>query len=265
MASLLHTYALLALAMLGYMSVWFGIAILKKRNDVADVAWGLGFAFVAIISFFKNGAVFDRGLVVTALVLIWALRLSIHIYLRNKGKGEDYRYKAWREAWGKWFYVRTYLQVFMLQGFLLLLVVSPVIITQVYHKGGFGLLDVAGILVWLTGFLFETIGDRQLATFLKNPLNKGKLMQSGLWLYSRHPNYFGEVAQWWGLWLFALATPYGWLGIIGPLTITLLILKVSGVPMLEAKMVTHPDFASYRQRVSKFIPLPPRRLSETTR
>jgi steroid 5-alpha reductase family enzyme len=112
--------------------------------------------------------------------------------------------------------------------------------------------------VWLIGFYFESVGDAQLALFIQNPTNKGKLMQTGLWAYSRHPNYFGEVTQWWGIWLIALTTPWGIVTVVGPLMITFLILFVSGVPLLEKKMETHQDFAAYKKRVSVFLPLPPR-------
>ena len=112
--------------------------------------------------------------------------------------------------------------------------------------------------VWILGFVFESVGDAQLARFIKDPANKGKLMQGGLWRYTRHPNYFGEVTMWWGIWLLALSTPYGFFSIIGPITITFLILKVSGIPMLEKKMEENPEFAEYKRRVSVFIPMPRR-------
>jgi steroid 5-alpha reductase family enzyme len=133
----------------------------------------------------------------------------------------------------------------------------------VIHKNStssLGLLDLLGIGIWLLGFYFEVVGDAQLAKFIKNPSNKGKLMQSGLWAYTRHPNYFGEVTLWWGIWLISLSVPNGWIGLIGPLTITILILKVSGIPMLEEKMAKNPEFAEYKRRVSMFLPLPPRNI-----
>ena len=120
----------------------------------------------------------------------------------------------------------------------------------------FNFVDGLGILIWLIGFFFESVGDAQLKSFVSKPINKGRLMQTGLWRYTRHPNYFGEVTQWWGLWLIATNAPNGWLGIIGPLTITILILKVSGIPLLEKKMIENPEFAEYKKRTSVFIPLP---------
>lgn len=242
-----------------YMSFWFLVSLLKKRNDVADVAWGLGFVLVAWSSFFiAEGDSGTRGLLVCTLVSVWGLRLAWHIHHRNKGKAEDYRYLAWRKEWGKWFYLRSYLQVYLLQGALLFIIVLPVLLINKSTATPFGLLDMLGVAVWLCGFYFEAVGDAQLARFMSKLENKGKLMQTGLWAYTRHPNYFGEVTQWWGLGLIALAVPGGWLGLIGPLTITYLILKVSGIPMLEKRMSQHPDFAAYKQRVSVFVPLPPR-------
>ena len=236
------------------MSLWFVVSLIKKRNDVADVAWGLGFVLLAWVSFFLVPDFGIRGLLVNILVSIWGLRLALHIYSRNKGKAEDYRYLAWRNEWGKYFYIRSYFQVYLLQGFLLFLIVLPVLLINQSSASPFNYLDLLGVLVWIFGFYFEVVGDAQLASFIRNPANKGKLMQNGLWAYTRHPNYFGEVMQWWGIWLIALSVPAGLFSIIGPLTITFLILKVSGIPMLEKKMAEHPDFAEYKKRVSVFFP-----------
>jgi len=239
------------------MSFWFVVSLIKKRNDVADVAWGLGFVFIAWTSFFlSDGLAGKRGLLVGVLISIWGLRLAWHIYSRNKGKLEDYRYLAWRKEWGKWFYLRSYFQVYLLQGMFLFIIAMPILIINKSVATSLILFDLLGVVVWCLGFCFEAVGDAQLTRFIKNPANKGKLMQGGLWAYTRHPNYFGEVALWWGIWFITLSVTNGWLSIIGPLTITFLILKVSGIPMLEKKMVLHPDFVEYKKRVSVFFPLP---------
>lgn len=250
----------LAAVLFVYMSLWFVVSLVKKRNDVADVAWGLGFVLMAWTSFFLSDQSGAKGFFAVVLVSIWGLRLSYHIYFRNKGKAEDYRYLAWRQQWGKWFYLRSYGQVYLLQGAFLFMIVLPVLLINKTGNQPVSLLDLIGVAVWFVGFYFESVGDAQLARFIKDPLNKGKLMQSGLWAYTRHPNYFGEVVQWWGLWLVALSVPNGLLGVLGPITITFLILKVSGVPMLEKKMEQNPEFASYKQRVSVFFPLPPKKI-----
>lgn len=249
-------YPNLILVLFAYMTFWFVVSLIKKRNDVADVAWGLGFILMAWTSFFFSGVSGTKGILVSTLVSIWGLRLAWHIYTRNKGKGEDYRYLAWRKEWGIWFYPRSYLQVYLLQGFLLFLIVFPVLVINKNFNSSLVWFDLIGVLVWLFGFYFEVMGDAQLAKFISNPANKGKLMQSGLWAYTRHPNYFGEVTLWWGIWLIAVYVPNGIFTIIGPLTITFLILKVSGIPMLEKKMEENPEFAEYKRKVSKFIPLP---------
>lgn len=256
----MNFFIILAFVLFCYMSFWFVLSLVKQRNDVADVAWGLGFVLMTWISFFLSNDSGVRGLLVGILVSVWGLRLAWHIHARNKGKAEDYRYLAWRKEWGKWFYVRSYFQVYLLQGALLFLIVTPVLLINRSVGADLGILDVVGVCLWVLGFLFESIGDVQLARFLKDPANKGKLMKSGLWAYSRHPNYFGEVTQWWGIGLVALAVPFGWFGLIGPITITFLILKVSGIPMLEKKLAEHPDFAEYKRTVRVLIPLPKKTL-----
>ena len=253
----MNYYLALALVLFGYMSLWFVISLIKKRNDVADVAWGLGFILMAWTSFFVAGNYGVRGLLVNTLISVWGFRLAWHITSRNIGKAEDYRYLAWRNEWGKWFYLRSYLQVYLLQGFLLYLIALPVLAINDSLASPLGWLDLIGLVVWLFGFLFEAVGDAQLAQFIKNPVKKGRLMQSGLWAYTRHPNYFGDVTLWWGIWLISFFS-FSFLNIIGPLTITFLILKVSGIPMLEKKMAENPDFAEYKRRVSVFFQWPPR-------
>ena len=247
-----------AVSVLLYMTGWFIAAQVRGRNDIADVAWGLGFILVAAVSLVAGDVYSPRSLVVSGLVLIWGLRLALHIHYRNRGRGEDPRYRKWREEWGQWFVLRSFLQVFMLQGLLLLLVAVPIIHVNTAAARPLGGLELIGLAVWLYGFCFEAVGDWQLLKFIRNPANKGKLMTSGLWRYTRHPNYFGEVTLWWGLWLMTLALPGGWLTIVGPLTITTLILKVSGIPMLERPYEGRADFQEYKRRTSAFFPLPPR-------
>ena len=235
-------------------NVGFAVSLIKKRNDVADIFWGIGFVAVAWISFIFAQSFNLRGLSVNLLVTIWGLRLALHIGLRNRGKGEDFRYKAWRESWGKTFYLRSYFQVFILQGLFLFLISLPIILVNT-RIAQFSLFDILGLIIWLVGFFFEAVGDYQLLQFSKNPLNKGKIIQTGLWKYTRHPNYFGEVVLWWGIFFFALSVPFGFLTIISPLTITLLILYVSGIPMLEKKYENNPEFAEYKKRTSAFFPM----------
>jgi steroid 5-alpha reductase family enzyme len=252
----MNYYLSLALILLGYMTVWFMVSVIKNRNDVADIAWGLGFVLMAWVSFYISGFSV-KAVLVNSLVTVWGLRLAWHIYRRNAGKPEDYRYLAWRKDWGKWFYVRSYLQVYILQGLFLFLIIQPVLFIN-KNTGTIGVSDAFGVLVWVIGFYFESVGDKQLKEFVSNPVNKGKIMDKGLWKYTRHPNYFGEVTQWWGMFFIALFIPGALFTITGPLTITCLILFVSGVPLLEKKYTGRPDFEEYKKRTSMFFPLPPR-------
>jgi steroid 5-alpha reductase family enzyme len=167
----MNYYSTIMLMLFGYMSLWFIVSVIKKRNDVADVAWGLGFVLMAWVSFFLSNESGTRGLLIGALVSIWGFRLAWHIHTRNKGKGEDDRYLAWRKAWGKWFYPRSYLQVYLLQGALLFLVVLPVLLVNKSAGGGLGALDALGIAVWSIGFCFEVVGDAQLSRFLRQQEN----------------------------------------------------------------------------------------------
>lgn len=239
--------------MLGHQLVWFWVAIIRKRNDVADVAWGLGFVWVAWLAFFMGEAT-ERAWLVNMLVTVWGVRLAVHIHKRNKGKSEDFRYAQWRSEW-KHFYLRSFFQVFMLQGLFLLIIAWPVMFINLAAPKAWHLWDVAGMGVWLIGFGFESIGDYQLAQFKKNPAHRGKLITTGLWRYSRHPNYFGEAVQWWGIFMIACAVS-GWFTVVSPLLITYLLRYVSGVPMLERKYATHPEFEAYKRQTSVFFPLP---------
>lgn len=242
------------------MAGWFVLAQLIKRNDVADIAWGLGFVVLAWTLYFARPSV--QLSLAMLLVTIWGIRLSIHIFLRNRQKPEDYRYQQWRKEWGNWFAARSFLQVFMLQGLLLVCISAPIVVLG--QQGGDSLKPVhlLAILIWSVGFGFETIGDYQLKQFLAARKKEDEIMQSGLWRYSRHPNYFGEVLLWWGIWLISYGTPWFWWALLGPLTITVLILKVSGVPLLEKKYAGSKAYEEYKNRTSMFIPLPPKSLTE---
>ena len=253
------SYLQVFLVILVYMSGWFLLALWRRRNDLADIAWGGVFIVAALAATWWQPAVAPRGRLVVILVILWGLRLAIHIGLRNLGKGEDERYRKWREEWGRHWLLRSFLQVFLLQGFLGYLISLPVLWIVFSGPSPWTALDALGLAVWLVGLFFEAMGDFQLAQFKKDPANRGRIIQHGLWRYSRHPNYFGEVTLWWGIYLLALSTPGAWWTIIGPLMITFLILKVSGIPLLEKKYVNNAAFQEYARRTSAFFPLPPRK------
>jgi len=240
------------------MTAWYLVARALTRFDVADIAWGPGFIVTALTAAAINESLNPRAYLVMALVIAWGMRLSLHVYLRNRGKPEDARYRAWRREWGKNANIRAFFQVFLLQGLLLLIISLPVTFAVMAGSSAFTLWDAAGLFIWAMGFLFEAIGDWQLLRFKKDPAHKGRIIKTGLWRFSRHPNYFGEVTLWWGMYLIALSSGASWPVIIGPLTITFLILKVSGIPMLEKKYEGNPEFEAYRRRTSAFFPLPPK-------
>ncbi len=241
-----------------YASVWFIISILIKRNDIADIAWGLGFVAIVCFLFIIQTATNQLG-IVYILTIIWGMRLAIHIGVRTKGKPEDFRYKKWREEWGKYFVLRSYLQVYLLQGFFMWIISLPIIVVSMAQNQPISPFILVGSIIWLIGFAFESIGDYQLMLFIKHKQNKSDIMQTGLWKYTRHPNYFGEVLVWWGIFIMVLPLEYGLWAIISPITISFLLLYVSGIPMLEAKYKDNVAFEEYKKRTSAFFPRVPKK------
>jgi steroid 5-alpha reductase family enzyme len=237
-----------------YMTLLFLVALAREDNSLVDIAWGPGFIFLTAAGLIMHPDWTSRRLLLSGLVFVWAARLSLHIFRRNRKQGEDFRYAAWRARWGRAFVLRSYLQIFMLQGFFLVLIALPLIFPARGPDAPWSAFDAAGLVVWLIGFLFETVGDAQLARFKRDPANHGRIMTGGLWAYTRHPNYFGEALMWWGIFLISLAVPGGWPGFVGPLTITLLLRFVSGVPLLERKYAGRADFAAYAREVHAFLP-----------
>lgn len=252
------TLLTVGLIIFSFVTALFVLSLIIKRNDIADIAWGTGIFIVAIVSYLSG----PQNLLATTLTLLaalWGLRLTIRILLRNIKKSEDPRYKVWRDTWGKWFYIRSYLQVYLLQGFLMIVVGYSFIHASVHSSSPtLHNLAIIGLVLWVIGYFFEVVGDYQLDKFLSNPLNRGKIMDNGLWKYSRHPNYFGEVTMWWGIWLMVTTLPFSYFALVSPLMITFLILKVSGIPMLEKRFEGNADFEAYKKQTSAFFPLPPK-------
>lgn len=241
-----------------YVSIWYLIALYEQRNDVADIAWGLGYVLVCLYLFGFHSKE-PISLLLYAFVTLWGLRLSVHIYARNKGKQEDFRYKQWREEWGKTFYWRSFLQVFLLQGFILLIIISPIIFSTTFSDQSYSVATIAGIALWSIGFFFQTVGDYQLSVFSKQRKSKDEIMQTGLWKYSRHPNYFGEILMWWSIYLIVFPFENSCWFIISPITITYLLFYVSGVPLLEAKYQGNKGFDSYKKRTNAVFPWFPKK------
>ncbi len=232
---------------------------LRLRNaSIVDVWWGPGFAAIALLG---HGLAGGGNTLVTALTVIWGLRLGGFLLWRNAGRGEDPRYDAMRRNHGARFPLVSLYSVFGLQGLLMWFVSLPVQVANAAGEpeggGGFA---VAGVLLWGLGIVFETLGDWQLAGFRADPGNAGRVMERGLWRYTRHPNYFGDCCVWWGLFALAVsATPGAVATILSPIVMAVFLLKVSGVALLERSIgKRRPEYADYVRRTSAFIPLPPR-------
>lgn len=245
-------------ATLGAMTFWWLVSLATKDASVADRWWGLGGLLICLVGWQLADGQGPRFFVLF-MVAAWGIRLSAHVYGRSQGKAEDPRYAAWRRKYGQTWWWRSLLQVFLLQGLLLWVVVAPALVTLIQPAGpSFGALDVFGILVFVVGLLIEGAADAQLQVWKNDSRNAGKVMDQGLWRYSRHPNYFGEVLVWWGIWMVAAAHG-AWWTLTSPILITFLLVRVSGVPMLEEQMAKRPGYREYVSRTSSFVPLPPRR------
>jgi steroid 5-alpha reductase family enzyme len=249
-----------ALLILGLMTALWLLSLALKDSSIVDIFWGTGFVITFWVTYAISGL--PHPLSVTLLgviVTLWGLRLSLYIFSRNAGHGEDFRYAAWREENGRRWWWFSFFKVFLLQGVIMAVVSAPLLAAQ-FASPGLGALPIIGALVWLVGFIFEAGGDWQLARFKANPDNKGKLLTTGLWGLTRHPNYFGDATQWWGFWLFALAAG-GWWTVFSPIIMTFLLVRVSGVAMLEKSLKdTKPGYAEYLETVPAFVPrLLPRR------
>lgn len=243
-----------------FMTVLWLVSLQLRDSSIVDIFWGPGFVILAFVyNFLAEDGLEARQWLVTAVVAIWGLRLGAYIFWRNKDKGEDYRYANWREQHGDLWWIRSYFQVFVLQGIVMWIVSVPLLAAQYSDTpDSLTVFDGMAVVVWLIGFIFEAGGDWQMARFKADPSNKGKVLDKGFWRYTRHPNYFGDSVQWWGFYLFALIAG-GWWTIFSPILMTGLLLKVSGVAMLEKTLVeSKPQYRDYIKRTSAFVPLPPR-------
>jgi steroid 5-alpha reductase family enzyme len=249
-------------AVMGFTLWW---AVRKEKLTVVDTAWGLGFIAVAFVSLFVTG--YGDGMpgpqsFLFVLVLIWGARLAIHLQVRNSGKAEDPRYQQLAEADGRSFTEVALRRVFIPQGVAMWLVATPVMVGM--NNEGTGTVQAwLGLVVWAVGMVFETVGDWQLARFKKNPDNQGKVMDRGLWRYTRHPNYFGDACVWWGIWIVAASSWAGVASIVGPIAMTVFLTRVTGVPLTEKGMrESKPGYDEYVRRTSSFIPMPPKKNAE---
>ncbi len=240
------------------MAVTFVLSLLLRDNSIVDVTYGLAAALATAATLALSQSRHPREVVLFALVGLWGIRLAAHLLVRKWRQGEDFRYRAWRERWGRWFVVRSILQVYVLQGAVLLVILTPVLLTRSAPGGPLGPLDGLGVAVWAVGFSFEAVGDAQLLAFQRDRARRGRFLTRGLWRYTRHPNYFGEVTLWWGVFLVGLGARHGVIGVVSPVTITALLLLVSGIPLLEKRWEGDLEFEAYRRRTSALIPWAPR-------
>ncbi len=249
----------LATAAAAFSILWL-VSLAVADASIVDIFWGPGFVLVGWVYFAMSGTKTGAGLLVCILVTIWGLRLAGHVGLRNAGKGEDFRYQQWRRQSGRSFWWVSFFKVFMLQALVLWLVSSPILVAQAGGpKGWMTAVFALGVVLWGIGFGFEAVADWQLVRFKADPKNHGRVLATGLWSLSRHPNYFGEALLWWGIGLIAMSVGGG-LGLLGPAFLTFTLLRVSGVALLDREMVDRrPGYASYIESTPAFVPMPRRR------
>lgn len=248
-----------ALIVLVLMTVLWVVSVVRQDASIVDPWWSMGFLLVTANTIRISGATPGK-LLLLAMVAAWAIRLWLHILVRSRGRGEDPRYTAFRERYGPerywWF---SFFQVFLLQGLLVMIISAPLQVAAA-GDGAIGIALVASLVVFAAGFVIEATADAQLQSFRNDPSKRGRVLDTGLWGWSRHPNYFGDALLWWGFWLSALDQPFGWATVFAPVLMTFLLVRVSGVSMLDAHMAaTKPGYAEYMKRTSSFVPVPPRR------
>jgi len=258
----LEIYGLAALVILGFMTAIWLISLILRDSSIVDIFWGTGFV---VANWFYFALTPDglpaRKWLISILVTVWGLRLSFYILWRNWGKGEDFRYQKWREEAGEKWWWQSYFKVFVLQGLLMWIISAPLLAAQFSPtRDRLTVLDLAAIPLWAIGFFFEAAGDWQMARFKANPTNKGKVLNTGVWRYTRHPNYFGDATQWWAYYLLAAAASGGFWTIFSPIIMTIFLLRVSGVTLLEKTLVeTKPQYREYIESTSAFIPWFPKK------
>lgn len=258
----MNPFEISAIAIFSFMCLMFVIAVILKNNSIVDIGWGLGFVLVAFVTFYFCGREQFNQKLITFFTFVWGFRLALYLYMRNAGKPEDFRYAKWRREWGKAVVIRSFFQIFMLQGIIMFINTLPVVIVNSTSGINVSLnwLYLVGSIVGLMGFLIESIGDWQMYAFKNNPHHHGLIMNRGLWRYSRHPNYFGEAVQWWAMFLIAIPSGRWYISILAPVTITFLLLRVSGVTMLEKKYDGNTEYDAYKRSTSSFIPWFPKNI-----
>jgi steroid 5-alpha reductase family enzyme len=234
--------------------MWFVVSLAARRLDVADVAWGFGISLATMVPLVMFSGTNTRVSIIAALVFFWSVRLTLHIFRRLLRSSEDERYRTMRKGWKSLPMARSYVNVFLFQGLLMAVVAYPALHAAFFPSEPLGLFELLGVLVWILGFVLESVSDMQLARFKSNSDNKGRICMTGLWKYSRHPNYLGELCMWWGIGLLVVTVPYGVLALISPVTITTLLLFVSGIPMVEKRAMRDPEYREYARVTPRLFP-----------
>ena len=239
-------------------TVLWVVSLRLENASIADVAWGPGILAIGLTYYFTSDGHSPRAQLTLALLAIWAIRLGAHLFIRMKRLGEDYRYIQWRDRYeGRWWWI-SYFKVFLLQSVIAWLVSLPIYFAIVsLAPASLTILDYLGVALVVAGLVFESVGDEQLRRFRADRANRGKVLDTGLWRYTRHPNYFGEAVLWWGFGLIGVATG-GVPGLLGPAILTYLLIYVSGVAMLESTLIEKPGYIHYVGKTPAFLPLPPR-------
>ena len=240
-----------------FTALWL-VSLLVRNSSIVDMWWGPGILLIGVTYAVTSNSAGDRDSVVVGLLALWAVRLAWHIGARNIGHGEDFRYAKWRRERGASWWWFSYFKVFILQAVIAWIISMPLYFAiAAPAPARFTAWDAAGAILFAVGFLFEAIGDEQLRRFKNDPANKGRVLDTGLWRYTRHPNYFGEALLWWGFGLFGVAAG-GYAGLIGPAIMTFLLIRVSGVSLLEQTLKeSKPEYHDYIRRTSSFLPMPP--------
>ncbi|MEZ5558896.1 MAG: DUF1295 domain-containing protein [Pseudomonadales bacterium] len=258
----LEIYGIALLTVLVIVSLLWAVSVPLRDASIIDMFWGPLFVAMVWVLLPVSGTVTVKTYLLTLLVTVWGLRLAFHLIARNLGAGEDKRYQLWRERGGPNWWLKTYYRIYLLQGAIALAVATPIVAAH-YRPDGFNLINALGIVVWAVGFAYELLADIQLTRFKAEPGNRGRVMDQGLWALSRHPNYFGDALQWWGLGLLAVGASTWW-ALLGPAVMTAVFLGISNDVLERGMKRRNPDYERYITNTPKFFPLPQRRARESS-
>ena len=252
----LHSFAVAAGAVLGGGVILWAFSLWIRNSSIIDIAWGPGFVLCTGIYVVFTETLSLRLLIVLALVAIWGTRLAVHIFIRNYGKPEDFRYQAFREQAGPSYWWTSYFKVFFLQGLLILIISAPILVISISGQPAFPTaLDIIALGLWLLGMVFEVGSDLQLRRFKMQSQNQSRLLSTGFWSMTRHPNYFGDALVWWGIYVFATSSGAGVITVFAPTIMTILLIRVSGVGMLEPHLIaSKEEYRNYMLSTPAFFP-----------